>query len=392
MSTKPGKKLIWVSFLFVDVELHKTSRVEILRNLSKLGYDVTLLAAYSKTKPSDEKLGVPSILIPARKIAGLSYLFLAVVMVLYLPILILRLRPAVIMVEPDLGMFLSLLSTRMMPRRVRPTMVVDVRSTPVEVEGVRGKLETLSFRITIQIARTMLDGITTITTMMREDICRKYSVDPGFIGVWTSGVDTDVFSPGTSVANRVRTELGVDGRFVVLYHGVLTANRGIAETIASLGLLDVKYQDIVFVVLGKGPALSTLKELSHKSKVEQRVIFHGPIEYSKVPEFIAACDVGIVPLPDLPDWRSQCPLNLLECLSMGKVVVATDIPANRLGVNEAVIYAASSDPKDLGKTIAYVYDNRTCLIAWGARGRASVKEKYDWIEIARSLDRFLSSR
>ncbi|MGD0423865.1 MAG: glycosyltransferase [Candidatus Bathyarchaeia archaeon] len=394
MSTNHGKKLIWVCFLFVDVELHKTSRIEILRNLGKLGYDVTLLAAYSNTKPSDETLGVPSILIPVRKIPGLSYLFLAFVMVLCLPILILRLRPTVIIVEPDLGMFLSLFSVRMMPRRIRPTMVVDVRSTPVEVEGVRGKLETLSFRITMQIARTMLDGITTITTMMREDICRKFGVEPGFIGVWTSGVNADVFSPGTSTANRVRAELGVNDRFVVFYHGVLTANRGIAETITSLGLLDVKYQDIVFVVLGKGPALSTLRELSHKVNAEQRVIFHGPVEYSKVPEFIAACDVGIVPLPDLADWKSQCPLNLLECLAMSKVVVATDIPANRevTGDSRAVIYAASADPKEIAKAMMFAFDNRHMLVEWGAAGRTIVEERYDWKRIAHNFDQYLSSR
>src|SRR5208282_2967308 len=97
--------------------------------------------------------------------------------------------------------------------------------------------------------------------------------------------------------------------------------------------------------LGKGPALSSLRTTHRKEIAEGRVIFHGPVKYQDVRRYISACDVGIVPLPDIPDWRSQCPLNLLECLAMSKVVIATDIPANRdvAGDSKCVAYTLSAD-------------------------------------------------
>src|SRR5208337_1872429 len=137
-----------------------------------------------------------------------------------------------------------------------------------------------------------------------------------------------------------------------------------------------------------------LRTTHRKEIAEGRVIFHGPVKYQDVRRYISACDIGIVPLPDIPDWRSQCPLNLLECLAMGKVVVATDIPANREVASEskAVVYAASSNPKDIAKAIMYAFDNRSRLDEWGIDGRAIMEKKYDWTIIARDLDRYLSSR
>ena len=123
------KSLLWVTYLIIDTDLHRTSRIEILQNLAKRGYDVTLLAAYSETKPSFER--IRSLLIPARKVPLLTYLILAITFALLLPVLILKLRPRFIITEPYLTTFFALITSRGIPRAIRPRIVVDVRSTPV---------------------------------------------------------------------------------------------------------------------------------------------------------------------------------------------------------------------------------------------------------------------
>ena len=106
------------------------------------------------------------------------------------------------------------------------------------------------------------------------------------------------------------------------------------------------------------------------------------------------CDVGIVPLPDLPDWRSQCPLNLLEYLAMGKVVIATDIPANRkvIGKSKCGIYVSSADPREIAKAIMYAYDNKDELKEWGSYGRAIINAKYSWKKVAEDFENYLLER
>ncbi|MGB9693454.1 MAG: glycosyltransferase, partial [Fervidobacterium sp.] len=140
-------------------------------------------------------------------------------------------------------------------------------------------------------------------------------------------------------------------------------------------------------------AFSVLRDFARQYDVIEYVMFHPPVPHSKVPEFIAMSDICIVPLPDLPQWRNQCPLKLLEYLAMNKPIIATDIPANRnvLGANKCVIYVRTANPNEIAKAIAYAYENRKMLKEWASCGRAIVEEKYSWTKVAGNLEAYLYS-
>jgi len=76
---------------------------------------------------------------------------------------------------------------------------------------------------------------------------------------------------------------------------------------------------------------------------------------------------------------------------MEKPVIATDIPANRaiLGCCKCGIYVPSADPEELARAISYAYENRRKIKAWGALGRAIVKERYTWGKVAENLESYL---
>ena len=146
--------------------------------------------------------------------------------------------------------------------------------------------------------------------------------------VWGNGVDLKLFSSEKYDGNDMRKRLGLNGKFVVFYHGVFRINGGIIETIKSIKILENKYPDIVLFLLGNGNE-SLMRQVIQENKVQDRVIIHAPVDYADVPKYIAIGNIGIVPLPNIPDWRYQSPLKLVEYLAMKKAVIATDIPANR---------------------------------------------------------------
>ena len=121
------------------------------------------------------------------------------------------------------------------------------------------------------------------------------------------------------------------------------------------------------------------------------ITVHDSVNYLNVPEYINMCDVGIVPLPNSPDWRYQCPLKLLEYLAMEKVVIATDIPANRnvLKKSKCGIYVSSTDPKQIAEAIVYAYNHRNELKKWGVSGREIIMERYSWLKVSGDLERYL---
>ena len=167
-------------------------------------------------------------------------------------------------------------------------------------------------------------------------------------------------------------------------------DRGLTETIEAMQTLSSKYPSIALFFLGSGPFEQELKRIIETHNIAN-VFFHGPVEYSRVPEFIAMSDVGVVPLPDLPKWRSQCPLKLLEYLAMAKPVIITDIPAHRSIVkNEPFgIFAGSSDQQEIAKAIIFAYENRERLFDWGQKGKSIASKEYTWDKVAKKLQDYL---
>jgi len=386
--TSKSKKIVWVSPLIVDIHLHKTSRLEILRALHKRGHEVLLIASYSSKNNPKELLDVPSLLIPLRYFPAFSQSLYTIILLLILPILFIRSKIDYTIIEPDITV-LGMITTLFLPRRIHPKIVLDIRSTPVNLSGFSGLFKSFFFNIAVHLYKKVFDGMTIITEMMKKEVCQAFNIDDHKVGVWTSGVSTDLFNPKNYDSAKIKKAFGLEDKFIILYHGVLNAKRGIPQSVKAIQILN-NYPDIILFLLGRNEN-HDLTQLIRDLKVEKRVILHNSVDYFKIPKYISICDAGLVPLPNLPYWRKQCPLKLLEYLAMEKPVIATDIPANRaiLGCCKCGIYVPSADPEELARAISYAYENRRKIKAWGALGRAIVKERYTWGKVAENLESYL---
>ena len=388
------KKLLWVSVLILDVHLHKESKLGILGGLVKRGYAPTLIAMRSHllVKPENPKLHILSI--PLRYVPVISPIMFTIAMFLFLPLYLLVSKPDYIITDPNVSIF-SFASVLLLSKLRRIKLVLDIRSPPVEVSGFRGFLQTFSFIESISIAKKFFDGITILTPSMKKEVSGRFGLDPETVGLWSSGVSISKFNPEIYNLEKVnlRKKLGLSGKFVVLYHGVFSSNRGLKETIEAMSILKNVNSNVIFLLLGAGPSDKKLKDLIQDRKLQDNVIIHGPVELAEVPKFIAMCDVGIVPLPNHPYWRSQSPLKLLEYLAMSKVVLLTSISAHRLVVGKELcgIYISLATPVEIAKSILYAYDHREQMEEWGKCGRKIVEEKYTWEKLASNFENYLFS-
>ena len=385
------KGIVWISFLVVDLSLYKTTQLEILEHSAERGHEAYLFATYSKDKCTINNPNIHITLIPLRYIPVIAPLLFAIVTTVFLPFYVAIKKPRFIIVEPDLTVLAFIWKPLFSSLGIK--IVLDIRSTPVDLVNFRRYLSALWFNVSVVIGKNALDGITTLTLKMKQELCEKFKIQPEFVGVWTSGVSTTLFDPAKYSKLDLREKLSLDNKFIVMYHGSLSINRGILESIKAIEIVKDRYPDIVFFVLGSGPGESAMKKLVQEIGVQDNVIFHDPVSYNEVPKFIAMSDVGVIPLPNLPMWRNQCPLKLLEYLAMKKMVIATDIPANRkvLGKSKCGIYASSADPKEIAKAIIYAYNNRERLSEWGTFGRDIIKKLYTWEKIAEDLENYLST-
>jgi len=363
--------------------------------MEERGFASIVITVRSKGSFQIEDSKVRMISVPLKFVRFLSSFMFAICVSILLPICILVSAPQFVIVnQPDISV-LGLIPNLLFSKLKRIKFVLDIRSVPVETEGLAGFQQKLWFNISVLVAKKLFDGMTIITPLMRKDICNTFGIDSCDIGTWSSGVNTELFDPKnyTSESARLRKKLGLTGKFVVFYHGVFTATRGLKETVESMKILRIECPNVVMFLLGRGPIVPILTDMVQQECLQEHVILHDSVDYGEVPKFIGMSDVCIVPLPDHPYWRSQCPLKLLEYLAMEKSVIVTDIPAHRLiiGEEKCGIYISSVTPMEIAKSVVYAYHNKEKLPEWGKSGRAIVEEKYTWEKVAEDLENYLLS-
>jgi len=382
--------VVWITFTRFDSFLHKSSLIEISKRLAEHGFDVEVFAQRSKKRFHVANSHVRLRLVPLMYFPIVTPFLFAIAMILLLPFVMARRRPGFIMMEP--GPSALAVVWKPLTYLSKSKIVLDIRSTPVEITNHRASLVALWFDIAMGLAKSTVNGITTLTDSMKRELCHRFRIDPAFVGVFTSGVSPTLFEPRRYNGMDMRRKIGLDGKFVVFYHGNISARRGIIEAVEAVSLLKDDHPDVTFFLLGNGPAVPAVCRIAKERGIQDKVIIHDSVEYDEVPKYIAMCDVGIVPLPDLPDWRHQCPLKLLEYFSMEKVAIVSDIPAHRqvAGRSACGIYLRGTSPGEIAMAIRYALENKSLLGEWGSCGRTIVNEKYNWDKVAEDLEDYLA--
>jgi glycosyltransferase involved in cell wall biosynthesis len=387
------KRVFWLSLLVFGFS-NVVSETEMAKCLTKDGADVYLFAMGSKR----DVQGISSTHIvpfPMKYVPLVTPLLYIMALFVSMPFYIIIKNPDYVIVDERTA--IAGFALKLLMKGSKARFVLDIRSTPITAKSgprlgmFRANLHAFLFRVSIVLAKAEFDGITILTKLMKKQICQEFDIDPEFVGVWTSGVSAELFNPENFSKMEIKKELGLEDKFVVFYHGALGKYRGVDDTIKSIAELKERFNNLVLFILGEGWYEPNLRRLAEEIGAEDRIIFHKKVPYDEVPKYIAMSDVGIVPLPDSAVWRFQCPLKLIEYLAMKKVVIATDIPANReiIAKNKCGIYISSTDPKEIAEAIAFAYSNRETLKEWGASGRLIVEEKYTWEKIAKDFESFL---
>lgn len=367
-------KLLVVWFLVIDEWLHGSSSVMPLQALSKKGVRVSCIFPVLRAVPDITSDNFRIDGIGLRRVVPIaSYLWF------FLKAYVLFLRrhqdaDIVIVDATDAFLFAIPILLRATGLMSRPRFVVREASPPVEIEKTHSYYLPAIHHLSMIISRYS-DTIFAISPMRREEMHRKYRIPDDKIGVWTSSVDTKLFDPAIYRTSRdtIRKELCPRDKYLLMYHGVLSQERGLSELVKAIGIVHRQRADVVLLLLGKGPDESSLKELVRSSGLSDVVIFHKAVAYSDVPQFIAAADIGLVPLPDHPQWRYQNPTKLLEYLAMAKPVVITDIPAHRWIVDDPRIafFCKKGRSTEIAEAIL------RCLDSYGIAGEINKVETLD---------------
>lgn len=199
-------------------------------------------------------------------------------------------------------------------RELKLPWILEDRSPPVR-RTLQGHLQWRIYDRAWKKASKAADGWSVITESLATFVQDRFKLDSAPIAIWPSGVDVHRFSP-----SRVTTPC-------LVYHGRIDKERDIVSIVEACDHLRKTIPEITLLVCGHGNDEKRLLSLSSQRPWFE---FKGPLPPNEIPDVLAQATIGVLPLPDLIEWRHSSPLKLFEYAAAGLEVVATDITAHRV--------------------------------------------------------------
>jgi glycosyltransferase involved in cell wall biosynthesis len=206
--------------------------------------------------------------------------------------------------------------------------------------------------------------------------------------VISAGIDLEKFNLQTD-RMEVRNLYGLKNDDVVFFFmGWLYHFSGLKEVAVHMIEGQKKYSNAKLVIVGDGDAYGDLKEIQEYFHAENSLILTGKQPYDKIPSYIAASDVCILPAyPDEIIMQNIVPIKIYEYLAMQKPVITTRLPGiiEEFGSDHGVIYV--DRPEDVIDRAMELHHQGQIELE-GKKGRIFI-EKYDWNVIVDEFERDL---
>ncbi len=226
-----------------------------------------------------------------------------------------------------------------------------------------------------------------VTEGMRDTLIAR-GLAPEHVFLLTNGVDCTKFRPQSKAQARI--ELGWDDRFTVLYAGGHGIMHGLT-TILDVAERMLGREDIHFILAGEGSEKSDLIAQSQRRQLKN-VTFIDAQPHHRIPLLLAASDVSLVPVRQVPLFRGMLPIKMFEAMACARpMVLAVDGEARRVAEQEAKA-AIAVEPENaiaLVSAILYLYEHPEIAEEMGQRGREYVKFHFDYERLTEILDTHL---
>lgn len=194
------------------------------------------------------------------------------------------------------------------------------------------------------------------------------------IRVIHNGVDVNRFSPNNGSLNEKKFEfLDNINKPVIFYCGRLLALKGLKTLIDSMKEI-LKKEDAYFVFAGSGDIKMWDKLLELNDIPKNNYRFLGYVEYEKIHHLYSKSDIFV-----LPSFTESCPLTILEAMSTGLPVIASNVGgiSEMIKNNEDGILTEATNVDKFTKNIINLLNNTTLRKRISSNARKKVKKRFN---------------
>jgi glycosyltransferase involved in cell wall biosynthesis len=299
-----------------------------------------------------------------------------------------RLRPDVVVSHNTVAGFGALVGKALSPNTVTVLDLTDLLFEYLESYGSRWIQYVLAVgRALERCTVRRSDHIVTISRAMRDILAADYQVPAARVDVVHDGVDSTVFYPQDGT--RVRRRVSPWARHICISHGVIDPQDEPELLVEAAPMVVERFPQTAFWWVGDGAAVPGLRRRAEELGLSDRFVFSGWITQRQVTEYVNACDVGIVVLPDVLSARGRVTLKEFEYWACGKPAVLPRLPALQeiIPEGEASLFFRPGDAHDLADKICSLLAHDGRREEMGEAGRRMVVERFEWRVLTEELAR-----
>jgi colanic acid biosynthesis glycosyl transferase WcaI len=295
------------------------------------------------------------------------------------PLLLLRRRPALLILQtnPPLGIVLG----NVMARLWRcPSIIIAMDLYP-EVLLANGSIRADS--MPARVLKSLFDWsyraatrVVALGPVMRERLIAKGVAPENIVTIanWSTGGEGIVRGAG----NRLASQWGTAGKFVVLYSGNLGIAHEFETFLRGFALACAQIPELLLVVIGKGSRLSEFKAQAEGLGLGSRIRYSDFVPSQQMPESIGLADVALVTLRK--DFEGLVvPSKLYGYMSRGVPVlyvgprsdVSVTVEQARCG-----IVAGLGRDEEVGRSLVAMHADRVSLQKLGSAGQAAYQAEF----------------
>ena len=181
-----------------------------------------------------------------------------------------------------------------------------------------------------------------------------------------NAVDTDRFTPPTAASPELTK---------VLYSGTVGLAQGVGTLLDAAEILRAAGEPFSFRIVGDGAEREQLAASALERGLDH-VSFSGRLPGVEIPGIIAASDIAVMSLKDVPLFEDAVPTKLLEYMAAGKPVVAAAAGnAARLVENAACgASCAPESPQALADALRRIASDPAAAFTMGQAGRSYAED------------------
>ncbi len=159
----------------------------------------------------------------------------------------------------------------------------------------------------------------------------------------------------------------------------LVIKNGVGDIISALTYLP---QNIKLLIVGTGPLLEELRQLTRTNGVGNRVMFLGFVDYKTIPLYLAVSDIFI--RPSLSEGMGN---SFIEAMAARVPVIATPVGGipDFLKNHETGVFCNPQDPRDIAEKVNLLLNDGYLTNKIVAQAFTLVSQKYDWNSIAKTM-------